>query len=164
MFKAAIITVSDKGSQGEREDKSGELLLSLLMESGFEVAKYVIIPDEQDKIINQLQAMIEENITLVITSGGTGLAPRDETPEATRAVIEKDVPGIQEEMRRLSIQKTPHGMLSRGIAGIKDQTLIINFPGSPKAVKECFQTIEPALKHALETLTGNAQDCAQPEQ
>lgn len=163
MFKAGIITVSDKGAEGKREDQSGERLKELLLNAGFKLEKYVVIPDEQDQIIDSLNEMVERNVHLALTSGGTGLSPRDNTPEATLYVVDRLVPGFAEEIRRVSTQKTPHGMLTRGVAGIKAQTLIINFPGSPKAVTECYQIIEPALQHALATMTGQAGECATPK-
>ncbi|ACB84044.1 MogA/MoaB family molybdenum cofactor biosynthesis protein [Natranaerobius thermophilus] len=163
LYKAGIITASDSGAQGKRVDESGKLLKQYLENSdiGINVEEYQIVPDDRKKLGSLMEDWVRQGIDLILTTGGTGLSPRDFTPEATEDVIDKQVPGFQEEMRRMSIEKTPHGMLSRGVAGIRNQTLIINFPGSPKAVTECFNTVKPALSHALETLTGQAKNCAQ---
>ncbi len=157
-YRFGTITVSDKGAAGKREDKSGPLLGELLLPRG-DIARSVIVPDERTALATELRQMIAEGMDAVFTSGGTGLSPRDITPEATLEVIERAVPGIAEAMRRESYAATPRAMLSRAVAGISRQTLIVNLPGSPKAVRECFSVLEPVLDHALETLTGRGGEC-----
>ena len=164
MFTVGILTISDKGSRGEREDESGAVIREMLTEIGAQVTRYEIVPDEKDAIAGKLIGWADTvKIDLILTTGGTGLGPRDVTPEATGVVIEKLVPGISEAMRAESIRITPHGMLSRGISGILRKTLIINLPGSPKAVRECLEAILPALPHAVETVRGEAFECADNE-
>jgi len=161
MFTAGILTISDKGSRGEREDESGAVIREILAGIGASINLYGIVPDEKDRIAGKLIDWANnKNVDLIITTGGTGLGPRDVTPEATRAVVEKLVPGFPEIMRAESVRKTPHGMLSRGISGILRRTLIINLPGSPKAVRECLESILAALPHAMETVRGEAYECA----
>lgn len=158
---AGVITVSDRSSLGEREDRSGPLLLDLLSREGMVVVERRIVPDEEARIREALFDLIETHrVHLIITTGGTGIGPRDVTPEATRDIIEKELPGIVEYMRYMSMKKTPHGMLSRALAGVREETLIINFPGSPKAVEECFFAILPALSHALSLIRGEVGDCS----
>lgn len=160
-FTIGIITVSDKGSRGERIDESGPAIEAILKPLGGMVKKYVIVPDEKEKIKSAIKEMTDVlNIDLVLTSGGTGFAPRDITPEATLEVVEKAVPGIPEAMRAESLKITPKAMLSRAAAGIRKNSLIINLPGSPKGVKECLNIIIPALKHGIEILRGEATECA----
>ena len=160
-FRAGILTLSDKGSKGEREDKSGKLIEKKLHELDIQVEEYRILPDEEQEIIKVMCYLSDEKkLDLILTTGGTGLSPRDFTPEATLKIIEKEVPGIAEAMRYESIKKTPHGMLSRGVSGVRGRTLIINMPGSPKAVEECMDVIMPAIPHALQTLSGQASECA----
>lgn len=160
-FTVGIITVSDKGSIGERLDESGPAIEDILKPLGGMVKKYVIVPDEKEKIKSAIKEMTDVlNIDLVLTSGGTGFAPRDITPEATLEVVEKAVPGIPEAMRAESLKITPKAMLSRAAAGIRKNSLIINLPGSPKGVKECLNIITPALKHGIEILRGEATECA----
>lgn len=160
-FTIGIITVSDKGSRGERIDESGPAIEEILKPLGGMVKKYVIVPDEKEKIKSAIKEMTDVlNIDLVLTSGGTGFAPRDITPEATLEVVEKAVPGIPEAMRAESLKITPKAMLSRAAAGIRKNSLIINLPGSPKGVKECLNIIIPALKHGIEILRGEATECA----
>ncbi|WP_432665920.1 MogA/MoaB family molybdenum cofactor biosynthesis protein [Wukongibacter baidiensis] len=161
MFKVGIITASDKGSRGEREDKSGELIKEIMSANGYEVARWEILPDERRLISEELINMSDNlNIDLILTTGGTGFSPRDWTPEATLDVIDRQAPGISEAMRYYSLQITPKAMLSRSVSGIRGETLIINLPGSPKAVKENLEFILPALKHGLEILKGIAGECA----
>ena len=164
MFTAGILTVSDKGSRGEREDKSGQAIREILSGIPARIAESDIVPDEKELIIEKLVKWADEdNLDVVITTGGTGLTPRDVTPEATLAVIDRVVPGFAEAMRAESLKKTPHAMLSRAVAGSRGKCLIINLPGSPKAVRECLQVILPALPHAVETLKGQSGECGTSE-
>lgn len=161
MFIAGIITVSDKGSRGERKDESGAVIRDLLCGIGAQVIRYEIVPDERETISARLIEWADgAGIDLILTTGGTGLSPRDVTPEATLAVVERLAPGFSEAMRLESLKKTPMGMLSRGISGIRGKTLIVNLPGSPRAVRECLEVILPAIPHAIETLRGEASECA----
>ncbi len=163
MYKVGVLVASDKGSKGQRVDKSGELIIAMMKEAGYEAKEKIIIPDDQETISKELIRMSDElNLDLVLTTGGTGFSPRDWTPEATKAVIEREVPGIPEAMRAYSMTITPKAMLSRATAGIRANCLIINLPGSPKAVKENLECILPALKHGLDILVGTATDCAEP--
>lgn len=158
-YRFAVLTASDKGSRGEREDTSGALIQKFLLPWGDTVA-YRVLPDEEDRIAEQLRYFCEvEKVDLVLTTGGTGFSPRDVTPEATRKVIEREVPGIPEALRMESLKKTPRAMLSRGIAGIRGKTLIINLPGSLKAVEEHLAVLTPVLEHALGILTGKEGEC-----
>ncbi len=160
MFTAGILTISDKGSRGERQDRSGEAIREILSNTNVRTVNYDIIPDEKRLIIEKLVKWADEdNLDAVITTGGTGLTPRDVTPEATLAVVDRLVPGFAEAMRAESLKKTPHAMLSRAVVGTRGKCLIINLPGSPKAVRECLEVILPALPHALETLRGQAGEC-----
>jgi len=162
MLNLGILTVSDKGSAGEREDESGAVIEEIMTAFGARVTCRHIVPDDRDAIGGKLIDWADNQKTdLILTTGGTGLSPRDITPEATRAVVEKLVPGISETMRAESVKKTPHGMLSRGVCGIIGKTLVINLPGSPKAVRECLDAILPALGHAVETVRGEAFECAE---
>lgn len=163
-IRAAVVTVSDKGHAGIREDASGPALRGLLEELGAEVAPIYLVPDEQDQIEALLVRLADSgDVDLVLTTGGTGLAPRDRTPEATRAVVERLAPGFGEAMRAASLAITPRAMLSRATAGVRGRTLIINMPGSPKACREHFAVIAPSLEHAVETLVGGAYECAAPD-
>lgn len=154
-YAAAILTASDMGAAGKREDTSGEAILEMLLSIGMEVAKYEIVPDTRDVIESWLREWCDDPaVHLVITTGGTGLGPRDVTPEATRAVIEYEVPGIAEAMRLEGLRHTPMSMISRAIAGVRNRTLIINLPGNPKGVRENLAIILPVLTHALELLNG----------
>lgn len=158
---AGILTISDKGAAGEREDKSGAAIREILEDSGYSIERYAIVADEKDAIATELIKMADEmEINLVITTGGTGFSPRDITPEATRDVIERETPGISEAIRMNSIAVTPKGMLSRGTSGIRKRTLIINLPGSPKAVRESLEYIISPLEHGLEILLMESTECA----
>ena len=159
MVRIGIVTVSDRSSRGEREDRSGPAIREWAEVKGYTVAEETIVPDEYDAIVAVLGDLCDKKMSLVLTTGGTGFAPRDVTPEATRAVIERLAPGFAEVMRMRSLEVTPHAMLSRAVAGIRGGTLIINLPGSPKAVKENLQFIEAAIPHALELLEGSVGDC-----
>jgi len=160
-IRVAILTLSDKGYLGEREDLSGPALAEAL-EGKAVVASQDILPDDFEQIKAKLIEYADQGFDLVFTTGGTGFAPRDVTPEATRAVAERPVPGIVEAIRMQSLKITPHAMLSRATAGIRGKTLIINFPGSPKAALECLDVFLPVMNHAVETLRGDAYECAQP--
>lgn len=161
MLHAAVLTVSDRCFQGERADRGGPLTAKLLEGAGFAVVKTAVVPDEQDQIESALRALADEDgVQLIVTTGGTGFAPRDVTPEATLAVCQRMVPGIPEAMRYASLQITPRAMLSRAQAGIRGGTLIINLPGSPKAAAENLEAVLPALEHGLEMLSGKPADCA----
>lgn len=160
-LKAGVITVSDKGSRGEREDLSGHVIMEMLGDIGIEVSDYRIIPDELEVIETTLLEFTDKQYhDLIITTGGTGVSPRDVTPDATLKVIEKEVPGMAEAMRRESALKTPHAMISRAVAGIRGKSLIINLPGSPRGVRENLSVIIPALRHAVEKIKGDESDCA----
>lgn len=164
MFHAAVLTVSDRSFRGERPDEGGPLVAGLLREAGFAVVKTAIVPDEQSLIEIALREIADTGeVQLLVTTGGTGFAPRDVTPEATQAVCQRMVPGIPETMRYASLQITPRAMLSRAQAGIRGSTLIINLPGSPKAAKENIEAVLPALGHGLEMLSGRPTDCAKTE-
>jgi len=161
-YTVAIITISDKGSKGEREDRSGPAIKNILT-ADFEVNQMTIVPDQVDIISNTIKKLIDElHIDLIITTGGTGLSKRDVTPEATKSIIEKELPGFAEAMRMESYKITPHGIISRGICGIRKESIIINLPGSPKAASECLTFILGALPHALSKLKGDLSDCEQP--
>lgn len=155
----SVVTASDRCSKGLCEDKSGPLIAEILSPDA-DIAEYVIVPDEKELIAKELIRLSDEvKSDIIFTTGGTGFAPRDVTPEATKAVIEKDVPGIPEAIRAKSLEITPKAMLSRACAGIRGRTLIINLPGSPKAVRESLETVMPVLEHAVETLSGSTQNC-----
>lgn len=160
-MKAGILTISDKGARHEREDASGPTVASLLSDIGAVVEKYEIIPDEVDIIKEKLEEYSDEfHLDLVVTTGGTGVAPRDVTPDATRMVIERDIPGMAEAMRSESLKKTPHAVISRAMAGIRGKTLIINLPGSPKAAQENLAAILKAIPHAISKIQGDLSECA----
>lgn len=160
-FTVGVLTVSDKGAAGLREDVSGKVVEEILTEAGYRIERYCIVADEKGEIEEELLKMSDEmSLNLVITTGGTGFSPRDITPEATKSVIERETPGISEAIRMNSLSVTPKGMLSRGISGIHGNTLIINLPGSPKAVRESLEYILSPLEHGLEILHGEASECA----
>ena len=161
MYHAAVLTVSDRSFRGERPDAGGPLVAELLKNGGYEVTVTAIVPDEQAQIEEKLCQIADSGeIQLLVTTGGTGFAPRDVTPEATLAVCDRLTPGIPEAMRYASMQVTNRAMLSRAQAGIRKGTLIINLPGSPKAAKENLEAVLPALSHGLEMLSGRPADCA----
>ncbi len=160
-FRAAVITLSDKGSTGEREDTSGPFIIEFLRNHGYEIAAQELLPDEQQLIEERLSYLADEDLCeLIITTGGTGLSPRDVTPEATRNVIDRDVPGISEAIRAYSMTITKRAMLSRAVSGIRKQTLIINLPGSKKAVEESLAFIIDTLSHGLAIMRQTQGDCA----
>ena len=163
IYTVGIIVASDKGSRGERVDRSGEVIREMMTEHGYEIVEKVIVPDEFDDLKNAMIEMSDQKkLHLILSTGGTGFSPRDVTPEATLAVIERETPGIPEAMRQASLAITPKAMLSRGRAGIRKQTLIINLPGSPKAVKENLEVALQALEHGLDILNEEASECAVP--
>ena len=159
-WRAAVVTLSDKGYTGEREDKSGPLICDMLRQAGYEVVETGLLPDEIEEIKTYLYKLCDEiKVDIIFTTGGTGLSPRDCTPEATLAVATRNVPGIAEAMRLASLQITPRAMLSRGVSVIRNETLIINLPGSPKAARENLEAVLPSLDHGLAVLTGRAGEC-----
>jgi molybdopterin adenylyltransferase len=161
LIRAAVLTVSDKGAAGLREDLSGDALEELLRASGVTAVARAIVPDEQEQIAAALRHFADEtDVNLVLTTGGTGFTSRDVTPEATLGVLDRQAPGFAEAMRFLSLQKTPHAMLSRAVSGLRGQTLIINMPGSPRACREQFEMIAAALPHGIEKLLDQGGDCA----
>jgi molybdenum cofactor synthesis domain-containing protein len=159
-YRVGIITISDKGSRGEREDRSGPLLRKLLEEE-YDVSRMLIVPDETEEIAKAIIRLVEEGLDIVITTGGTGVTERDVTPEATRMVIDRELPGFSEIMRIKSYEITPHGIISRGVCGTRKASLIINLPGSPKAASECLSFVLPAIPHTLEKLKGDETDCGE---
>jgi molybdopterin adenylyltransferase len=163
MRRAAVLTISDRGSRGERDDLSGPAVQDMLRNSGFTIAHYEVLPDDGPLIQERLRSLADDScMDLIVTTGGTGLTPRDVTPEATLAVIERQVPGIAEAMRFSSLTKTPHAMLSRAVAGTRGRTLIINLPGSLRGARENLQVVLPALDHALEKIKGDQSECGGP--
>jgi len=161
MIKVGILTASDKGSAGQRIDESGKVIMDAIKRINAIMADYVVVPDDQQEIALNLIRMADiVGVDLILTTGGTGFSPRDITPEATLSVISREAPGIPEAMRLKSLQITPKAMLSRAVAGIRGKTLIINLPGSPKAVSECLEVILPVLPHAIEILRGDTGECA----
>jgi molybdopterin adenylyltransferase len=160
LISAGVITVSDKGSRGEREDKSGLEIVNALESVGIHVCYTLIIPDEVPLITQALKECADsKQLDLIFTTGGTGVSPRDVTPDATLQVIDKEVPGMAEAMRRESAAITPHAMISRAVAGIRGRSLIINLPGSPRGVRENLAVVLPALRHAVEKIKGDQSDC-----
>lgn len=159
MIKVGIITVSDTCSAGKRKDESGGFLKKNVAELGWSTVSYLVIPDQEKTIKDTLvQLADKQKVDLILTTGGTGLSPRDVTPEATRKVIKKEIPGISEVMRMKSLDKTPYAILSRGLSGFRKETLIINLPGSLKGVKECLRIILPVIPHALEIIKGKGNE------
>jgi molybdopterin adenylyltransferase len=158
MIKVAILTLSDKGSKGEREDKSGPTIERLVRKIGAAIVHSEILPDDKVKIKRKLMSLCKK-ADLVLTTGGTGVSPRDVTPDATKEVIDYEVPGIAEAMRAKGLKKTPYSMISRAVAGIRGKTLIINLPGSPKAVKENLAVVLPVLSHTVEKIKGSSEEC-----
>ncbi len=162
MYKVGIITASDKGSRGEREDVSGQVIHELVTKAGYEVVSLKILPDEREALSIEMMRLADVvGVHLILTTGGTGFSKRDITPEATKAVIEREASGIAEAIRYNSLQITPKGMLSRGVAGIRGETLIINLPGSPKAVRESLEYILKPVFHGLQILVGDDSECGQ---
>lgn len=160
-FKVAVITSSDSGYAGQREDKSGPVIVNFVKEAGFEVVHTILLPDDKEMLKAEMARICDEKIAdLILTTGGTGFSPRDVMPEATKEIAHKDVPGIPEAMRYFSLQITGRAMLSRAAAAIRERTLIVNMPGSPKAVTECLEYILPHLTHGLEILTEQTSNCA----
>ena len=160
-MNVAILTLSDKGSRGERTDVSGPALTSWLEERGAQIARTELIPDEADLIAAQLLAWADAGAyDLILTTGGTGVSPRDVTPEATLRVLDRELPGFSEAMRAASLAKTPHAMISRAVCGIRKRTLIVNLPGSPKGAIENLAVVWPAVPHAIKKIQGDPSDCA----
>lgn len=161
-FTTGILTLSDKGSKGEREDVSGAVARELVKSWGFNVKFYEILPDEKEQISDKLIEYADKyGVDLILTTGGTGLTPRDVTPEATREVISREIPGIAEAMRLEGLKSTPNAMLSRGIVGQRGRTLIVNLPGNPSAVRDGLRVILPILKHAIEKIQGDPSECGE---
>ncbi len=161
--RVAVITASDRSARGERDDLSGKVIQEMIESQGWRVMYYGVVPDEKDRLKQEMIRLADrEAASLILTTGGTGLAPRDFTPEATLEVIDKTVPGISEAMRQESLKKTPHAMLSRAVCGMRGKTLIVNLPGSPKAVRECLEIVIPVIPHAVELMQGSVSDCQSP--
>lgn len=155
-IRAGVITASTKGSRGERPDESGPAIREVLEANGIDVIATELVPDDADRIAEAIRRAVAAGANVVLTTGGTGLSPNDVTPEATRRVVEREVPGIAEAIRARSLAKTPHGMISRGIAGSVGSTLVVNLPGSPRAVRESLEVLLPVLPHAVELLAGES--------
>ena len=162
-FRVAILTVSDRGYTGLRTDASGPMLAGMLRQAGYEVVIQEILPDERAMLTGRMRAICDGHLAdLLVTTGGTGFAPRDITPEATLEIAERQAPGIAEAMRMGSLTKTPRAMLSRGVSVLRGRTLVLNLPGSPKGARENLETVLPTLEHGLAILTGRDGDCGQP--
>ncbi|MGQ9630436.1 MAG: MogA/MoaB family molybdenum cofactor biosynthesis protein [bacterium] len=160
-IRLAILTLSDKGARGEREDESGPLIRDILSPLGVEVVRYEVIPDELDLIEEKLKECSDVlKVDMICTTGGTGVSPRDVTPEATLAVIDRQIPGMSEAMRLEGLKSTPRAMISRGVCGIRGRTLIVNLPGSPRGVRENLSVLVPVIPHILEKMRGDGGDCA----
>ena len=154
-IRAAVLTVSDRSARGERADESGPALAKLLRAAGAAVVAEEVVPDDPETLAGRLRALADRaDVNLVVTTGGTGLSPRDHTPEATRAVVEREVPGLGEAMRAETLGQTPTAMLSRAVCGTRSGALVVNLPGSPKGVRECFAVVRPVLAHAVAQLAG----------
>ncbi len=161
MLRTAIITLSDKGSRGERADESGKVIREMIVASGGRVDHYEVLPDEEARIADTLARLADSGaFELIVTTGGTGVSPRDVTPEATRRVLDRELPGMAEAMRAESMKKTPNAMISRAIAGVRKRTLILNLPGSPRAARENLAVVLPAVPHAVLKIAGDPSDCA----
>lgn len=164
MFSVGILTVSDKGSQGQRQDRSGEVIRDKLSRVESHLVKYEVVPDEVEIIAGKLAGWADDGgVDVILTTGGTGLGPRDVTPEATLSVVEKVAPGFVEAMRGQTLSVTPMAMLSRAVAGVRGRCLIINLPGSPKAVQECLEVVLPVIPHAVEIIKGEVTEHAVPK-
>jgi len=160
-IRAGILTISDKGAKGLREDESGKAVLRLIEDHGFEVVNREIVPDDRQQIADTLVRWVDrDGLPLIVTSGGTGLSPTDVTPQAMEEVIEYQVPGMAEAMRAASLKKTPHAMISRAMVGVRKSSLIINLPGSPRGAEENLSVVLPALNHGLSKLAGDTTECA----
>lgn len=160
VITGGVITVSDKGSRGERIDLSGREVIRMLTDLDIRITDYEIVPDEKEAIRGKIREYSDtKKLDLVVTTGGTGVSPRDVTPDATLEVLEKELPGMAEAMRRESLKKTPHAMISRAVAGVRGQSLIVNLPGSPRGACENLAVILPALRHAIEKIKGDESDC-----
>lgn len=161
MYSVGIITSSDKGYKGEREDKSGEIIKEILKENGFEIKKYIVLPDDKEMLANEFIYMSDDlKLNLILSTGGTGFSKRDITPEATKLVIDREAPGICEAIRWYSLNITKRAMLSRAVSGIRKDTLIVNLPGSPKACKEALDFVLDDIKHGIDILLGEVKECA----
>ena len=162
MMRVGVITTSDKGYRGERDDASGDVIREMVVGLGAEVSFSTVVPDEQAEIKKALiQGVDEMELDLIITTGGTGVSPRDVTPDATREVIEREIPGFGEAMRMAGLKKTPHAMISRAVCGVRGNTLIVNLPGSPKAVREGLEVILPAIPHTIAKIQGDPEECGE---
>jgi molybdenum cofactor synthesis domain-containing protein len=162
MMRVGVITTSDKGFRGERDDTSGDVIREMVGGLGAEVTFSTVVPDEQTEIKKVLiQGVDEMELDLIITTGGTGVSPRDVTPDATREVIEREIPGFGEAMRMAGLKKTPHAMISRAVCGVRGNTLIVNLPGSPKAVREGMEVILPAIAHTIAKIQGDPEECGE---
>ena len=153
-MRAAVVTVSDGVSAGVRQDASGDVLAELLRDEGFDVER-TVVPDDVESIADAISALGDAGVALVLTTGGTGFAPRDVTPEATRSVVDREAPGLAEAIRADALARTPHALLSRGIAGLRRATLVVNLPGSPGGCRDGFEVVRPALRHGLELAAGD---------
>ncbi|TET92477.1 MAG: MogA/MoaB family molybdenum cofactor biosynthesis protein [Desulfobacteraceae bacterium] len=161
MIKAGVLTISDKGFKGQRKDESGPLVAEILTKAGYTVERQSIVPDYYEKIVECLIEWVDKDgLSIIVTTGGTGVSPTDVTPEATLKVIKYQIPGMAEAMRAASLTKTPHAMLSRAIVGVRGNTLIINLPGSPEGAKENLAVVLPAVNHALAKIAGDSSDCS----
>jgi molybdenum cofactor synthesis domain-containing protein len=163
-MRVGVLTISDKASRGERDDRGGPTIREMMEAAGARIAEYAVVPDERDQIAETLRRMADVlDLDLVLSTGGTGLAPRDVSPQATREVVEYEVPGLAEAMRAASLAKTPAAMLSRAIAGVRRHTLIVNLPGNPRGGRECLEVILPALPHAVSLLRSEVGEHGRPE-